>query len=142
MFHSEREALQVLSDRGQSGLKREEAAAYLEQFVKFGASGAVVKALVQALGDDDLGVRWAAGAALSQIGVDALPQLLDALTDPSCAGDSRVRSGAHRVLLHLADNGGDTPAVRAMIKALEGPASDLATMEEAAHWRQVLNRKA
>ncbi len=134
MFTSNREALEVLNDKDESRLLREEAAWYLEHHAEDDTSRPVVHQLVDALRDDDLGVRWAATEALTKIGFSVLPELISALTDPKCAGDARLREGARRILAHLAQQPDAPPVVRAMLRALRGPASDLEAMREAGHW--------
>jgi hypothetical protein len=87
-----------------------------------------IDALVEALDDDDHGVRWAAGTALAFIGEPAMPAILQALITPDT---SRVlRDGVHHVIV---DN--SSPRVRAqcqdLLKALKGPQSGIASMEAA-----------
>jgi FOG: HEAT repeat len=77
----------------------------------FGAAGApAVPALIQALGDDDWGVRRASAEALVKIGTPAVPALIQALGD----SDSAVRRAAAEALGEL----GDPQAVPALIQAL------------------------
>ncbi len=87
-----------------------------------------IAALIASLRAGDYGVRWAAGAALAQIGEPAMPALLDALIGPDV--DEMLRDGARHV---LTDNA--SPRVRELsvplIKALKGPQADIAAMQEA-----------
>jgi HEAT repeat protein len=84
--------------------------------------------LVQALRDNDFGVRWAAAEALAQLGPGILIPLLQALTDPDQAGDPRLRESSYHVL-HRAR---DLPVpVKTLMEALKGPGADIATIREA-----------
>lgn len=98
------------------------------RFLQGNPSSQGIDALVEALEDDDHGVRWAAGSALAFIGEPAMPAILSALITPDT---SRVlRDGVHHAIV---DN--SSPRVRAqcqdLLKALKGPQSGIASMEAA-----------
>lgn len=124
MIKSREEAIAILKNTGLSELEREDTVHYLRDH----PSPEGTEALVAALEDDNTGVRWAAGAALAQLGDAALPPLLKALCQPS--EDSLLREGARHVLHYNA-----SPRVRQqsqeLMQALKGPGSAVATMEAA-----------
>jgi len=75
--------------------------------------------LVTLLMDHNYGVRWLAAEALISIGRDALPPLLEKLTQHS--DSSWLRSGAHHVLHSLAQKAPDLKDVAGpVMTALEG----------------------
>lgn len=123
---SETEALQVLDDNHKENLEREEAVRYLAEIPK----KTVIERLVQALQDDDFGVRWEASVALSKLGKKGLPILLRALMDPQRVGDPRLRRGAFRVLKGM-EMSSRPPSADRLMEALHGPAADIVSMEEA-----------
>jgi HEAT repeat protein len=93
-----------------------------------------MEALVAALQDDDSGVRWAAGAALAQLGDAGMPALLKALCRPS--EDTLLREGARHVL-HYNASLRVRQETQELMQALKGPGSAVSTME-AAHRLLVL----
>lgn len=130
---SEAQALEILDDTGQDMRHREAAARYLAAH----PSPEIVGRLVQALQDNDFGVRWEAAVALSQLGNPALIEMLKALTDPKRVGDSRLRRGIYHALhynqsLHL------PVSMTRLMEALKGPAADIASMEEAGRLLQLI----
>ncbi len=131
---TEAQALAILDDPNQDALSREAAARYLENHPDPHIRGR----LVRALQDDDEGVRWAAAEALARLGEQALPELLQALTDPDRVGDPRLREVAHYTLRH-----GYYPSVSvaALVKALDGPTADIETMLQANQVRQQLDAR-
>jgi HEAT repeat protein len=123
---TESEALKILNDNNKESTEREGAVRFLAAHPNDG----VIERLVQALEDDDFGVRWEAALALSSIGKTALPSLLQALMDPKRIGDPRLRIGAIRVLHRLTD--ASLPrSTSKLVEALHGPAADIASMEAA-----------
>jgi HEAT repeat protein len=128
---SSEQALSILDAR-QSLVGEREAAA---RFLRKNPDPRAVPRLVQALQDEDFGVRWAASEALGQLGVPALEAVLRALADPDRVGDPRLRESAYH-MLHLNP---DWPVpVKALMACLKGPAPDLASLEEAARLLQRL----
>ncbi len=126
-----RQALEIMDNRLSPVADREAAARFLKKYPEPQA----VPRLVQALQDEDFGVRWAASEALSRLGVHALEEVLRVLADPDKVGDPRLRDSAYH-MLHL---GQKWPvSVKGLMASLKGPAADLATLEEAAHLLQVL----
>jgi len=89
-----------------------------------------VEGLVEALQNDDFGVRWEAASLLSKIGAKALPALLKALMDPVRVGDPRLREGALHIVCNFQDPEIDGP-FSGLIHALTGPAADINTMRAA-----------
>lgn len=73
-------------------------------------------ALVDALDDEDVGVRWVAADALVNLGGNALEPMLKAVISHS--DDIWLREGAHRVLKVLAQRGYQ-PIVMPVLRALE-----------------------
>lgn len=124
MFESTAQAIAALQNTRLPESQRVDAAHFLEA----GPTSESITALVDALSDNDHGVRWAAGAALAHIGEPAMPALLNALVAPDIS--KALRDGAHHV---LAEN--SSPRVRELsvplIKALKGPQAGIATMQEA-----------
>lgn len=124
-IQSERQALAILNDPREEYEQRGEAARYLSEH----ASPTALKRLMQALQDHDFIVRWIAAEGLAKHCASALPDLLTALTEPQYAGDSRFRESVYHVLhhnqfrLHV--------PVSDLLKALHGPAADIATMKTA-----------
>ncbi|MEZ4663345.1 MAG: HEAT repeat domain-containing protein [Caldilineaceae bacterium] len=86
-----------------------------------------LKKLVDMMEDADFGVRWEAAAALASLGFDALRPVLQALCERSSAW---LREGAHHVFYYSS-----SAIVRAkaaeLLKAMRGPAADIATMQMA-----------
>ena len=124
MIKSTEEAIAILKNIRLSELERDDAIHYLQEY----PSPEGMEALVAALQDDDSGVRWAAGAALAQLGEAGLPALLRALS--RSGQDTLLRQGARHVLHYNA-----SPRVRQqtqeLMQALKGPGSAVATMEVA-----------
>ena len=126
MITSVSQAVQLLDDAGADAIQREMAAHYLEQH----PDRSIVQRLVNALEDDDPGVRWASAEALSKLGQRALVDMLVALMDPTRVGDPLLREGVYHALHHNLDP--KIPAqAHALMQALRGPVPDLASMEEA-----------
>lgn len=124
---SESSALEALRDRYAPQARRERAIHYLA----LNPSQAGISQLVQALQDDDFGVRWEAAAALSRLGRQALPELLKALADPRQAGNPRLREGAYHVI-HYSRGSFYPLSLENLRQALKSPAADIAAMKEAA----------
>lgn len=124
MIHSQEEALRIVIDTSLESSKREEAIHYLREH----PSPEVAERLVQILEDNVPGVRWAAALVLAHYGNSGLRPLLRALMQPTV--NTRLREGAHRVLSH---NAGPQPPdlIQKLIEALQGPGSDVATMDAA-----------
>ena len=91
-------------------------------------------ALVAALSDADVGVRWAAADALRHHGPAATVAVLSELaTKPA---DSRLYESAHRVLSGTGD-----PIVKPVLKALDDPVSSdsetpFAAYKAVGEWRK------
>ncbi|MEZ4664042.1 MAG: HEAT repeat domain-containing protein [Caldilineaceae bacterium] len=119
-FHSDGEALQALNDVKQNWAMREDAAIYLGSH----PTPVNLERLVEALEDDSFGVRWTAGVALASAGDAALEPLLRALSQRSSAW---LREGAHHIFYYSA-NEHVSQQTTDLLKAMRGPASDVATM--------------
>ncbi len=120
---SENQALDILHDVTRSSELRVKAARYL------GGNHAarIIQNLVQALQDDDFGVRWEAAEALAKCGPVALPEMLKALTDPKRVSDPRVRRSIYHVL-HEIDDPELQRQTAGLMEALRGPAAAIAAM--------------
>ncbi|MCB9149183.1 MAG: HEAT repeat domain-containing protein [Caldilineaceae bacterium] len=119
-FNSEAAALQALNDIHQENSLREEATNYLGS----NPSPANLERLVAALEDSYFGVRWAAAVALAKAGEAALVPMLYALSHGSSAW---LREGAHHVFCY-SRNASVSKQTYDLLKAMRGPASDVATM--------------
>ncbi len=118
------QALELLDNNREESTSREVAIRYLRN----NSSPAVIVRLVQALQDDDVGVRWVAATALAQLGEVALPEVLKALTDPARVGDPRLREGVHHIL-HNNQRSVPVP-ITDLLAALKGPAAGIASLVE------------
>ena len=93
-----------------------------------------IDALVAALSDADVGVRWAAAEALRHHGPAAVEAVLSELaTKPA---DSRLYESAHRVLSGTSD-----PIVKPVLTALDDPVSSdsetpFAAYKAVGEWRK------
>ena len=117
-------AISILLDTSYQEFDREEAVTYLK--VHPSADG--IKALVLGLKDDDYGVHWACGTAVAYLGEDAFHVYLEALAK----GDHspRLREVA-RHIIHYNSSDKVRQDGQALLVAVKGPASALATIEEA-----------
>ena len=124
MIESSEQAINMLKDTNLSEVEREHAIEYLHEH----QTDEGIAILIEALEDDDPGVRWKASEALAAFGESAMPRLLEALCQPST--DQRMREGAWHVLRQNSSH-----SVRAetqkLQKALKGPSANIASMEEA-----------
>ena len=122
---SEETAISTVQNGRLSEPEREEAIEYLRR----NPSPEAIQVLITTLEDDDYGVRWAAGAALAQLGDAAWPPLLRALAKPD--NSIRLRKGARHVLHYTT-----SPKVRSqsqeLLRALKGQEAALST-EVVAH---------
>ncbi len=125
MITSPAQAMEILDDDRGGVTAREAAIRYLSRY----PAPAVIAHLVQALLDDDFGIRWEAATVLAQQGETASLQVLRALTDPKRVGDPRLRESAYHV---LHNNPGSVPVpITELLDALRGPAADIASLVEA-----------
>ena len=117
-------AISILQDTSFQELEREEAVTYL----KIHPSAAGIIALVVGLEDDDYGVHWACGTAVAYLGEDAFHVYLEALAK----GDHspRLREVA-RHIIHYNSSDKVRQDGQTLLAAVKGPASALATIEEA-----------
>ena len=132
-IQSEQQALTLLNDTTQDVFGREAAIHYLHRY----PTQSNLTRLVQALEDDEFGVRWTAAVVLAQVGDDALPPLLHALTEQH--ESTWLREGAHHVL-HYSSGDKAREKTGALQKALRGPAAEMATMHEAAKLLNTLSK--
>jgi HEAT repeat protein len=96
----EDQAIAVVNNKQLNYQKREFAVHYLSEHT----TPEGIKALVGALRDPEFVVRWAASTALAQLGPLALPEVLQALTNPKM-NTVRLREGViHQI------RGMETPA--------------------------------
>ena len=136
MFQSDSEAIAVLNQPELDTLLREDAVHYLGHHL----SPRGLESLVQALEDDEFGVRWAAAVALSQQGEAALPTLLRALMERG--GDSPLlREGAYHVL-HYNASATVHALSQELMQALKGPAAGISAAEAAYKLLQKLQQNA
>lgn len=119
------QALELLDNYREESSYREAAIHYLTDH----SSPAVIVRLVQALQDDDVGVRWVAAMALAQLGEAALPEILKALTDPVRVGDPRLREGIYHIL-HNNQRAIPVP-ITDLLAVLKGPVAGIASLVEA-----------
>ncbi len=125
MITSAAQALAVLDNNREEAKRREAAVRYLGDH----HTPAVIARLVQALQDDDVGVRWEAATALANQGEPALLEVLKALTDPKRVGDPRLRESAYHIL-HM-NQAGVPVSIADLLDALKGQAADIASLVEA-----------
>lgn len=132
-IHSTAQARQILDNPNETVAERE-AAIY---FLGADPTTANLERLVEALEDNDFGVRWAAGATLARAGDAALPPLARALVRKH---DSVwLREGAYHALYYNAS--GHVSALTVELqKALKGPAAEVATVSAAEHLLIALDR--
>ena len=122
--------IQILADKTAGETARIDACHELGQL----SGKEAVTALVAALSDADVGVRWAAADALRHHGPAATEAVLSALvTQPA---DSRLYETAHRVLSGTGD-----PIVKPVLEALSDPISSdsetpLAAYKALGEWRK------
>ncbi len=133
MIASSVQAMEVLDDVREEAAIREAAIRYLAK----GPTPAVITRLVQALQDDDTGVRWAAAEALTPLGLAALPEVLKALTDPQRVSDPRLRESAYHIL--HSDQASVPVSIAELLDALRGQAADIASLVEANRVLRALN---
>lgn len=118
------QALAVLDDTRQDYRTREQAVHDLSGH----PTPQTAERLVQALEDEEFGVRWAAAVALIQMGKIALPALLRALTQrPDSVW---LREGAHHIL-HYTGDAKIRQQTAGLLEALKGPAAQLSTAQTA-----------
>jgi hypothetical protein len=126
VFNNVDEAIRVLGHTGVGALAHQEAIHFLA-----GLEGCVeCEALVRALQSDDFSVSWKAGLMLAWMGWKSIPAILHALVDPKRVGDQRLRNGVVHIIHSFQDHAIHTE-LAPLLKALTGPAADLATMREA-----------
>ena len=117
-------AIAVLQDVTLQEFRREEAAAYLHDH----PSAQGIEALVKGLEDDDYGVHWACGTAVARLGDEAFHAYLEALAKPN--HNPRLREIA-RHIVHTNSSEHVKQDGRSLLEAVKGPASAIATIEEA-----------
>lgn len=134
MIQSRQESVAILNDTTRSTTEREKAIHALQDSQ---LEPEELEVLIRALSDDAVGVRWAAGAALAYRGPFVLPAVLLALAQPD--SNTLLRASAHHV---LHDNASAEVRKQAedLLTALRGPASDVASMNEATKWLHQLNQ--
>jgi len=124
MIQTTEQAIAVIQNTRLSEAEREEGI----HFVRETPSAQGIDALVDALRDNDHGVRFAAAHALAHVGDAAMPALLRALAQPDT--DVVLRKGATIVIsestsLKVRQQG------QALLSALKGSQAGIATMEAA-----------
>ena len=125
MITSAAQAMGVLDDDRERAAVREAAVRYLAAH----PTPAVIARLVQALQDDDVGVRWEAATVVAQLGEPALLEVLKALTDPKRVDDPHLRESAYHIL-HINQAAIPVP-IADLLDALRGPVADIASLVEA-----------
>ncbi len=136
LIESVQQAKAVLDDVHEDAGSREAAVRYLAAH----AIPAIITRLVQALQDDDVGVRWEAANALAQLGEPALREVLKALTDPQRVDDPRLRESAYHIL-HVTQAAMPVPLTE-LLEALRGPAADVASLVAAHRVLHALQQQA
>jgi len=93
--------------------------------------------LMNAMEDDDFGVRWLAAEGLIAMGPASLGAVLQGLI--SCFGSIRMRDGARHVLHALADGGFHDETIEKLLRTLQGlaPQEDVAWAAEQA-WEKLI----
>ncbi len=127
MITSSAQAMAILNDDHEKAGVRETAVRYLANH----PTPEAIARLVQALQDDDVGVRWEAANNLAQLGEPALLAVLKALTDPHRVDDPRLRDNVYHIL-HLNQAAVPVP-IADLLGALRGQAADIASLVEADH---------
>ncbi len=96
--------------------------------------------LMNAMEDDDFGVRWLAAQGLIAMGPACLEILLQGLV--SCFDSIRIREGARHVLHVLVDRGYADESIEKLLHALRGsgPPSEAAWAAEAA-WEKLIKKE-
>ena len=124
MIQTTEQAIAVIQNTRMSEAEREEGI----HFVRETPSTQGIAVLVEALRDNDHGVRFAAAHALAYVGDAAMPTLLRALAQPDT--DVVLRKGATIVISEST-----SPKVREqgqpLLAALKGSQAGIATMEAA-----------
>ena len=124
-FESVEQAIAVLKDTSQDELVRNDAIKYLQE----DGSPEAIDALISAMTDDDLGVRWAAGDALAKLGSRAAPAVLRAMLTP--VDDDRFREVAYHVFKDNSDLMIRSEA-EPLVRALKDTTTDIDELTEAA----------
>jgi hypothetical protein len=93
--------------------------------------------LIDAMEDDDFGVRWLAAEGLIAMGSASLDAVLQGLT--SCFDSIRIREGARHVLHAMVDGGFHDESIEKLLHSLQGlaPAAEVAWAAEAA-WEKLI----
>jgi len=125
MIQSMEEAVQLLEDTHRAAEDRERAIHYIAANE---AGPAEIAVLVTTLDDHDTGIRFAAGSALARCGKMALKPMAEAVALPGAS--VMTRQGVHHALKDNV-NGEVQRTAADLIKALEGPGSDVAAMQAA-----------
>ena len=124
MIQTTEQAIAVIQNTRLSETEREEGI----HFVRQAPSTQGIEVLVEALRDNDHGVRFAAAHALAYVGDAAMPPLLQALAQAD--NDIALRKGATIVITESTG-----PKVReqgqTLLNALKGSQAGIATMEAA-----------
>ena len=124
MIQTTEQAIAVIQNTRLSETEREEGI----HFVRQAPSAQGIEVLVEALRDNDHGVRFAAAHALAYVGDAAMPALLQALAQAD--NDIALRKGATIVITESTG-----PKVReqgqTLLNALKGSQAGIATMEAA-----------
>ncbi len=93
-------------------------------------------ALVTALGDSEMDIRWLGGEGLLALGRAGVEPLLQELTQRG--GDLQLRQGAHHVVREMLRRGRD-PYLATVLDALEGPAAEDSVPPAALRALEILN---
>lgn len=127
----ETEALLLLNDPLLSPYEREKGLQALAEE----PTPAHIERLLEALEDNQFGIRWSAAALLAEMGDKALVPLLQLLIRQH---DSVwLREGAYHIC-YYSSSATVTEQTRALRKALRGPAAEVATTDEAVKLLQIL----
>jgi HEAT repeat protein len=120
---SEEKALAILRDKGETISRREAAARYLE----LKESEEAVRGMIEAMDDDDFGVRWAVSTALAKLGERVLSAVLGRIIH---GYNTRLRESVYHVL-HYNRSKWVQANARELMEALKSPAPGVTAPEAA-----------
>lgn len=123
MFNSIEEAVKASKDESLTELEREKALRYLGPSDDLEA----MKILITALEDDDRGARFAAAEVFKTQGESSFKYLIESLAQPNKV---MLGDGA-RVVIHQNSSVTVNAKSKELLNALDAPAADIRTMEEA-----------
>ena len=128
-IETEQQAIAILRDNSYSEFEREGAVRFLQEH----PTDEGIKVLVRGLEYDDYGVHWACGTAIANLGENAFPAYLEALSKPDHS--ARLRDSARHIIHY-----NSSPRVKddgqALLVAVKGPSPAITTIEAAYKLRE------